>query len=216
MAYYFPEGSRFQFATVFETAKGVSAVTNTNPAQASSNAHGYAQNDELLFTSGWEDASDTIWRAGAVAANTVDIKGLNASSTNMFPAGGGTGTLQKVGGWVEIPQVLNIQGNGGDPKFNTVDPLSRRNAINVPVGFNPMSLTLTLGHDASLPAYQQMLDVSRVLGRVGFKIIISGGAVGYGYGYMAVSEMPNLTKGQANSVPCSISLLGRFITYAGA
>lgn len=213
MAYFFAEGTRFQFAAAFDAAKPVTAASNANPTQLTSAAHGYANNDELLFTSGWEDATDTIWRAGSVAANTLNLQGLDTSSTAFFPAGSGTGTLQKVTTWVDIPQVLNIQGQGGDPRFTPVEPLSKRNAIQVPTGFNPMTLTLTLGHDASLAAYQQMVGISRTLGKVGFKLLMSGGAVGYGFGYMAVGEMPNITRNQANQVQAAITLLGRFITY---
>lgn len=213
MSYYFAEGTRFQFAESFAAAKNVTAASNDNPAELTSAAHGYANGAELLFTSGWEDATDTIWRADSVAANTLDLSGLNSSDTNWYPAGSGVGTLQQVNTWVEIPQVLNISGSGGDPKFTSIEPLAKRNALNVPVGFNPMTLTLTLGHDASLAAYKQMVEVSRRLGKVGFKLIMSGGAVGYGYGYLAVGELPNISKGQANQVQCSISMLGRFITY---
>lgn len=216
MSYFFAEGTRFQFAALaaLSAAKTVSAISNASPAVATATAHGFATNDELLFLSGWEDASNNVWKATSIDANSLSLQGLDATSVNQYPAGSGAGTLQKVNTWTEIPQVLNIQGSGGDPKNVTIEPLARRNAINVPVAFNPMTLTLTLGHDPSLAAYQQMIAISRALGLVAFKLILSGGGVGYGYGYLAVSEMPNITKGQANQVQASISMLGRFITYA--
>ena len=214
MAYYFPEGSRFSFSTTLATAKTVSAVTNANPAVATSTSHGFVDGDELLFNSGWEDATDTIYKADQLSADTFSLLGLNTTNTNFYPAAAGVGTVQKISGWVEIPQVLTIATSGGDARFTTISPIARRNSINVPTGFNATSITLTLGHDPANANYQQMLDVSRTLSKVAFKMVLSGGAVTYGYGYMSVSEAPALNQNQANQVTAAITLLGRSISYA--
>lgn len=108
MAYYFPEGSSQQFSSTFASAKTVSAVTNANPAVATSTAHSYATNDEILFTSGWEDATDTVYKIEVVDANSFKILGLDTSNTSFYPSGSGTGTAQKISGWTAIPQVLTI------------------------------------------------------------------------------------------------------------
>ena len=84
----------------------------------------------------------------------------------------------------------------------------------MPTGFNPTSITLTLGHDASNAAYQTMLGISRALSKVAFKLQLSGGSTTYGYGYMAVSEVPSLNVNQANQVTAALSMLGRAISYA--
>jgi hypothetical protein len=115
--------------------------------------------------------------------------------------------------WIEIPQVLSISTSGGDARFTTISPLAKRNDLNVPTGFNAMSISMTLGHDPSNANYEQMLDISRTLEKVAFKMVLSGGAVGYGYGYMNVSEAPQLNRNQANQVNASITLLGRFMSY---
>jgi len=214
MAYAFPEGAKFFFSETFAPAKNVSAITNANPALASSTAHGFVDGDEILLTSGWEDASDTVYKVDQQSADTFLVLGLDTTDTSWYSAGGGTGTAQKVSGWVEIPQVLTIATQGGDPRFTPISPLARRNSINVPTGFNPTSITLTLGHDASNANYQQMLNISRALRKVAFKMMLSGGTTSYGYGYMAVSEMPSLNVNQANQVTASFSLLGRSISYA--
>lgn len=213
MAYYFPEGSKFYFSKTFAAAKTVSAITNANPAVATSTAHGYVDGDEILLISGWEDATDTVCRVDQLTVDTFRIEGLNTTNTNFYPPGSGTGETRKVSTWVEIPQVLGISTSGGDARFTTISPLAKRNDINVPTGFNAMSISITLGHDPSNANYQQMLDISRTLERVAFKMVLSGGAVGYGYGYMNVAEAPQLNRNQANQVNASITLLGRFMSY---
>lgn len=214
MSYYFPEGSRVYYSATFASAKNITAVTNANPAVATSTAHGYADNDIVLLDSGWEDADDTLWKVDQQDANTFQLLGLNSTSTTFFPAGSGTGTAQLVSSWVEVPQVLNITSSGGDPKFGTIEPLARRNPISQWLGFNPSNITLTLGHDPANATYIAMLDLSRTGTKVGLKIVGGSGGVTYAYGQMGVSEVPRLQRGQANSVDVALTVAGRMISYA--
>lgn len=214
MAYFFPEGSSQQFSQTFASAKTITALTNANPAVATSTAHGYATNDEILLTSGWEDATDSVYKVTVIDANSFSIQGLDTSNTSFFPAGTGTGSAQKLSGWTAIPQVLTISSSGGDARFTDVAPLSKRNAVKIPTGFNATSVTLSLAHDASNANYQTMLGISRTLTKVAFKQAISGGATTYGYGYMNVSEMPKLNNNQVNTVDAAITVLGRSISYS--
>lgn len=215
MAYNFPEGSKFYFSQTFAAKKTITAMTNANPTVATSVAHGFIDGSELLITdSGWEDCTDTVFEADQLTADTFSLLGLDTTNTNFFAPGGGVNTsAQLISGWAEIPQVLTIATSGGDPRFTTISPLSRRNAFNVPTGFNPTSITLTLGHDPANAVYQTMLGISRALSKVAFKMVLSGGAVSYGYGYMAVSENPSMNVNQANQVTAALTLQGRAISY---
>ena len=214
MAYYFPEGSKFYFSRTFAAAKTVTAISNASPAVATSTAHGYVNGDEILLISGWEDATETVFRVAQLTADTFRIEGLNTTNTTFYPTGSGAGQARRVSNWVEIPQVLGISTSGGDARFTTISPLAKRNDINVPTGFNAMSINVTLGHDPANANYQTMLDISRTLEKVAFKMVLSGGAVAYGYGYMSISEAPQLNRNQANQVNAAITLLGRFMSYA--
>lgn len=213
MALFFPEGSSQQFSQTFATAKTITAVSNANPAVATSTAHGFVTGDEILLTTAWEDATDTVYKVETVDANSFKILGLNTVDTNFYPVGTGAGTAQKLSAWTAIPQVLTISGSGGDARFTDVQLLAKRNAIKVPTGFNATQVTLSLAHDSTQAAYITMVDISRSLRKVGFKQVISGGAVTYGYGYLSVSEMPKLNSNQVNTVDAAMALLGRSISY---
>lgn len=214
MAYYFPEGSKIQFSTTLAAAVTVNSGTNANPTVlTTSAAHGYATNDELLYLSTWEDANNTIFRATNLTATTLSLQGLDTTNTSYYAAAGGAGTLRRISGWTDIPQVLSVSTSGGDARFTTVSPLANRNQINIPTGFNATSITLTLGHDPALAAYQTLLGISRNLAPVAIKMSIGGGAVTYGYGYVAVSETPQLSVGQVNQVSAALTILGRSISY---
>jgi hypothetical protein len=213
MAFNFPEGSRFQFSSTFAAAKTISAISNANPAVCTSTAHGYITGDEILLTSGWEDATNTVYRVTMIDANSFSIQGFNSTSTAVYPAGTGAGTAQKISALTDIPQVLTISASGGDARFTDVQLLASRNALKIPTGFNATTTTLTLAHDPSLAGYQTMLDISRTTTKVAFKVVGNGGSE-YGYGYMSVSEVATRSAGQVNTVNVAISYLGRAIAYS--
>lgn len=213
MAYSLPEGSSQQFTNTFAAAKTVSAVTNANPAVATITGHGYLTGDEVLFNSGWEDATDAIYKVEVVDANSVKLLGLDTSATSFFPAGTGIGTTQKATGWIVIPQVLTISSSGGDAKFTDVNPLAKRNGIKIPTGFNATSITLSLGYDAANANYKTMVGVSRTLSKVAFRQVLSGNSTQYGYGYLSVSEFPKLNNNQVNTVDAALAFLGKTMSY---
>lgn len=213
MAYSLPEGSSQQFSNTLAAAKTITAVTNANPAVATCTAHGYTTGDEIMLSSGWEDATDSVYMIESVDSNSFKILGLDSTNTSFFPAGSGGGSAQKLSAWTAIPQVLTISASGGDARFTDVNPLAKRNGIRIPTGFNATSVTLSLGFDATTPTYKTMVGLSRSLSKVAFKQVLSGGSVQYGWGYLTVSEFPKLNNNQVNTVDAALTFLGRTMSY---
>lgn len=214
MALYFAEGSSQQFSQTFAAPVAITGISNANPAVATTGvAHGYITGDEILITSGYEDATDSVYRVTNLTATTFALQGLDTVNTGFFPVGTGSGTAQKITAFTAIPQILTISGSGGDARFTDVQILSKRNGIKVPTGFNAISITMTLAHDAAQPAYITMLGISRNLSKVAFKQVVSGGSVTYGFGYLSVSEMPKLGSNQVNQVDAAMTVLGRSVSY---
>lgn len=206
MAYLTAENSRFYFSRTFAATKEISAVTNDNPAEASATGHGFANTNELLIKSGWEDLNEMVLRAANVATNTFDLADFDSSDTTWFPPGSGAGTAQLISSWVEIPQILTVTTSGFEPRYTPVDPLAARNGIQIPTGFTPGSITLGLGYDPANVNYRTMLAASRRLEKVALKIVVGGGAVIYGYGNLTVGDMPQMAKGQVLTVNAAISM----------
>lgn len=213
MAYSLPEGSSQQFSNTLAAAKTITAITNANPAVATCTAHGYTTGDEIMLSSGWEDATDSVYKIESVDANSFKILGLDSTNTSFFPTGSGGGSAQKLSAWTVIPQVLTISASGGDARFTDVNPLAKRNGIRIPTGFNATSVTLSLGFDATNASYKSMVGISRSLSKVAFKQVLSGGSTQYGWGYMTVSEFPKLNNNQVNTVDAALTFLGRTMSY---
>lgn len=215
MNFYFPEGSRLYYSSTFAAAKTLTVVSNATPdALATSASHGYSDNDELLYEGGWEDVDGMVFRADQQSTDTFKLLGLDSSDTDFFPAGSGVGTTKKISDWVAIPRLKNdISTDGGDPRFNEINLLARRNGIRVPVGFNPSNFNVSMYDDPSDATITAMLALSRKLTPLAFKMVVSGGATSYGYGYMAVSEVPRIQAGDANTRAVSLALVSRWQTY---
>jgi hypothetical protein len=214
MAYRTSAGVAFYVSQTFAATKTVSGVTNANPAVATSTAHGYSNGAELLFVSGWERASNTVFRAANVSTNALDLSGLNSSNTNLYGSGSGTGTLSLISSWIEIPQVLGISTSGGDAKNITVNPLKLVQGILLPNGFNPAQITLTIGSDESLSNWATLLDISRSNTLVAFKAVKGSGAASYGYGYFQMAEVDSQGAEQVDTVSAQFLSQGRVIKYA--
>lgn len=211
-------GSKFFYSTTFGAKKTVSSITNGDPAVATSAAHGFANGQELLLLNGWEDASDSIWRAQDVDAGSLELEDLDTTDTEWFPSGtASSGSLQLVSDWQEIGQVLDVSATGGGRRDITVSPLARRNSIVLPAGFEASGIDFTLGYDPSRVDQKAMDKISRRLSqRVAFKFVLPGGAKLYAYGYLQKSGMPQMTSQDVIKVPVSCSFLGMVSTYVDA
>jgi len=214
MAYHFPAGTKAYYSTTFAAAKTVSAITNASPAVATATGHGYTDGDPVLFASGWQDASDTLFEVDQLSADTFSLLGLNATDTNVYAAGTGAGTAKEVSDWTEFPQVLTISTNGGGIKYGTVDPIGSRQSSKQPVGFEAIGVDLKIGYDPTNATISALQGLTRSFSKVAFKLVLPGGGRVYGYGNVACSEFPEIGgKETPLQLSASIGFDGRAISY---
>lgn len=213
MAYTFPEGTKVFYSNTLATAKNATAVTNGAPAVATSVAHGYIDSDPVLFSSGWEEATDTVFEVDQLTADTYSFLGLDASDTNLYASGTGTGTTQKITNWVEMQQVLNITASGGTPKYGTVSPIGSRMDKKFVIGYDAAALEIKVGYDASSAPQKAMTALARVYAKVAVKLVLPGGGRIYGYGNLTASEFPEISRGNAMQISVGVGFDGRAIGY---
>lgn len=214
MSYSTPVGTSFYVSLTFAAAKTLTIVSNANPALATSVAHGYADNDELLFLSGWDMANNSVFRADQQSADTFLLKGLNTSNTNSFAAGSGVGTTMKISSWVEIPQIVGLNPSGGGPRYVDVRPIKALQGLKLPDGFEAATIGFDIGFDPSLTNWDTLLDISRSGTLVAYKSVKGSGAATYGYGYFSMGEQPIQSAGAADKVQATFAAQGRLISYA--
>lgn len=213
MAYDTAVGTSFYISQTFASAKTLTVVSNANPALATSVSHGYSDNDELLFSSGWELANNTVYRADQQSADTFLLLGLNSTNTNSFTSGAGVGTTQKISSWIEIPQILNVSPQGGGPRFLDIRPIKLLQGLRRPNGFEAASITWTIGFDPDLTDWETLLDISRSTTLVAYKSVKASGKATYGYGYFQMGEAPQESSDAVTTVQAVFQAQGRLISY---
>jgi len=214
MSYSSPVGTAFYISQTFASAKTVSIVSNANPALATSTSHGYSDNDEVVFFSGWDSANNTVFRVDQQSTDTFLLTGLNSTNTNAYAAGSGVGTTQKISSWIEIPQILSLNPSGGTPRYIDVRPVKSLQGLKLPDGFDAATIGFDIGFDPSLSNWATLLDISRSGTLVAYKSVKASGAATYGYGYFSMSEAPTQASGAADKVQATFAAQGRLISYS--
>ena len=80
-------------------------------------------------------------------------------------------------------------------------------------GFNPTAINFTLADDPTNATVKEMIRLSRTLTKTAIKILVSGSAPMYGYGYITVSELPQMARNQVNRLGGVVTLTGRATRY---
>lgn len=214
MAYIFPQGTKAFYSTTLAAAKTVTAVTNASPAVATSVSHGYVDLDPVLYSSSWADADNTVFEVDQLTVDTFGIVGLNATDTNVYPVGSGVGTTKKISTWIEVPQILSLQGTGGGIRYGTISPLGSRQDTKQPIGFDAAGLDIKIGFDPNNAVITGMQSLTRVFTKVAVKLVIPGGGRVYGYGNIACNEFPEIgSKDAPIQLSVGIGFDGRAISY---
>ena len=215
MAVSLPNGVILALATTYAAADTVSALTNANPGVATtSSAHGITTGNYLEVTSGWARLNQRIVRASAAAGSSVTYEGIDTSSTSVYPAGSGTGSVREITAWTQISQVLDLTTSGGDMQFATYSFLEQDFESQIPTQASPMSINITIADDASLAGYTALkaAGISRAL--TGLRATLPSGSVIVYNGYVSFNETPTMTKNQVMGVRATFSLMNTPTRYA--
>ena len=215
MAVSLPNGVTLALATTYAAADTVSAVTNANPAVATtSSSHGITTGNFLEVTSGWSRLNNRIVRAASASGTTLTYEGIDSSNTTNYPAATGTGSVREITAWTQISQILELQTSGGDMQFVTYSFLEQDFESQLPTQASPMSLTFTIADDPTLAGYIALKAVADTRTLVALKATMPSGSIIVFNGYVSFNETPTMTKGQLMGVKATFSLQGRPVRYA--
>ena len=209
-----PDGAIVSLATTYDSAKTVSALTNATPGVATSTAHGYADGDIIVMSSGWSNLNNRVVRVDGQTANTFEIEGIDTSSTTLFPTGSGTGTATEITAFTQITQIMGFATSGGDQQFATYSFLEQNFETQIPTIFSAQSITIDIADDPSLAGYIAIKAASDARAVRALKIAMPDGSTIYYNGYVSFNETPTVSKGQVMQVKATFSLLGKPTRYA--
>jgi hypothetical protein len=214
MSVRLPNGATLAIAASYGPVKQMTAVTNANPGVATLEAsHGVILGDIMEVTSGWAQLNSRIVKAGTVTTNDVQLSGIDTTSTTVYPAGSGTGSIREVATWQQIVQVTDVTTQGGDQQFATYSFLESSDQFQIPTTRSPQSLQFSVGDDTTLPHYAVLQTANNDRLPRALRVSLPGGSVIYYNAYITLNETPSLTKDQIMTFSVTASLLARPVRY---
>ena len=214
MAARLPDGAIVSLATTYGSVLTVSGITNANPGVATSTAHGLANGDLVLITSGWSNLNNRIVRVATSATNTFALEGIDTTSTSLYPAGSGAGTATKITALTQVSQIMGFTTSGGDQQFANFSFLEQNFETQIPTIFSAQSIQMDIADDPTLAGYIALKAASDARAVRALKLAMPDGSFILYQGYVSFNETPTLTKGQVMTVKATFSLQSRPVRYA--
>lgn len=215
MAVTVPNGSIIAIENGSANAVVLSGVSNANPAVGTTSAaHGLQVGDIVEVVSGYSRLTNKIVRVGAVPTTTTfTMEGIDTTSTTIYPANAGAGTVAKVSGFTQLAQILNSSSSGGEQQFLEYQFLEADAQQRIPTFKNAAGLTFTVADDPALPGYQlaRVANDDRLPRAV--RVTLPNGSIILYNAYISLGVIPTLTVNELMSVEVSLSLLGSPTRY---
>jgi hypothetical protein len=177
-------------------------------------AHGLAAGDIAEVTSGWSRLTNKIIRVGsAPTATTFVMEGIDTSNTAIYPAGGGAGTVAKVTGFTQLPQILNSSSSGGEQQFLEFQFLESDAQQRIPTFKNAAGITFSVADDPTLPGQQlaRIANDDRLPRAI--RVTLANGSILLYNAYVSIGTIPTLSVNELLAVEVSLSLLGTPTRY---
>ena len=215
MAITLATGTQVAIASTYGAASNVSAASNAAACVLTvAAAHGIIVGDFIEFTSGWDLATGRIFRVSAVATNDVTLEGFNTTSTSLFPAGAGVGSVRRITAWTPITQVQNVTTGGGDQQYADITSITDRTQKQIPTTRSPQEITLTVFDDPALGWYAPVQTASDTSTPAGVRFIFPNNSRLVANAYVSLQKVPSINANAPLTAAISLSTLAEPTRYA--
>jgi len=196
-----PTGTVHSVATVLAAAKTVTGISNASEAVVSSTAHGYSNGDIVIIYSAWGRLNFRAFRVKSVLTDSFVLEGADTSSTDLYPAGAGAGTVKKVTTWVDLDRTMNHSSSGGDAKTVNVKFIESDVEIVLNDGFSAVQRTFDMDADMiGTAAYTALKTLSATDADTVVRRRAKSGAVSLIPAKVSFNEEESSNEGQAVTV----------------
>ncbi|HEY0505089.1 MAG TPA: phage tail protein, partial [Lysobacter sp.] len=170
--------------------------------------------DFVILTSGWSRLTDKVFRVAGSTTNTFELEGADTSDVNIYPAGGGIGSVKKITGWTQLQQVLQTQSQGGEQQFATFQFLEGDREVRIPTTKSGGGLTVNVADDPTLPGFilaskandDRVERAVRVTTAKGSKILYLS--------YITIDKTPSMDVNTVMACQATLSHLNEPVRYA--
>lgn len=214
MSVSLPNGSIIAIASGYTTAVNVTAATNASPTVLTTATQSYAAGAFAEVTSGWSRLNSRIVRLSAATTSSATLEGIDSTSTSLYPAGGGTGSIRTISGWTQLSQILSSTSEGGEQQFTTFQFLEADAERRIPTNKSAAGITLTIADDPTLAGYQLAKTANDDRLPRAVRVTLPNGGILLYNAYISLSPIPSLTVNEVMSNQVTLSLLAEPVRYA--
>lgn len=214
---HLPNGSQvFVEKTRGSAAISVTKITNADaPVLTCAASHGLVKGDYVIITSSnWAKLINKVGRVKNVSTNDVTIEGFSTTDRNVY-SGNGTGSIYKIGDWIEIPCVQDLSQEGGEQQFYTYQCLADDREQQIPTYKSAVSLTYTFAHEydnAIYPILRKADESGEV--KVMRMYVPRAKEMRIWSGTLSFNEIPQTAVNEMETVSLTVSLKGDFASMA--
>jgi hypothetical protein len=215
MSVRLPNGALVAIAASYGASKAMSAISNAATAVATLEAsHGVIAGDYLEVLSGWSKLNNKIVRAGTVSTNDVNLEGINSTSTDIYPAAGGAGSVREILTWTQLSQILTSGSSGGEQNFLDYQFLEDDAQKRIPTFKSASGISFSIADDPTLAGYILASAANDDRAQRAVRITLPGGSVLVYNAYISLNKTPSLTVNEIMAVEVTLSLLAEPVRYA--
>lgn len=215
MAVTLTTGTVVAIASTYGASVNMTAITNAAEAVATlAAAHGVVVGDYLEVTSGWDRLTQRIVRVKTVATNDVTFEGINTSSTSVYPAGTGTGTIRRITAWTNLSQIQSISSSGGDQQFIDITSITDTVQKNAPGNRGAVNVSITYFDDESLSWMSAVNTADQARTPYGVRFTFPNSAKAVANAYWSKSNTPSINANSALTNQIALTYAAEPVRYS--
>lgn len=208
-------GARLDFASALGTAVSSTVVSNATDAVVTvGTSHGFSTGDYVVVNSGWTLLNGRAARVSAQDSTSITLEDIDTSSTASYPAGAGTGSVQRVSTWTQVTQIAGVDTAGGDQNYADASTLDDVDDKQIPTSRSATTYNFSVHDDPTLSWYETLRAVADAAQPRPLRLTKPGGGKWLANGYWSFGENPQLSRTESTKVRIGFSTSARPINYA--
>jgi len=215
MAITLSTGTVVAIASTYGASVSMSAISNASQAVATLAAgHSVVVGDFLEVTSGWDLLNGRIVRVVTVATNDITFENINTTSTSLYAAGAGTGSIRRITAWTNITQIQNIAPGGGEQQFVDVTTIVDRTQKQIPTTRSAQTIQLQVLDDPALSYYSIVTTAASTAVPTALRMIFPNNSRLVANGYWSLQTTPNVAANAPLTANIDISFSAEPVRYS--
>jgi hypothetical protein len=142
------------------------------------------------------------------------LEGIDTSSTALYPAGGGTGSVEAVTGWTQLSQILSSSSNGGEQQFVEYQFLNDKFQKRLPTVKTANGWQLEVADDPTQAGYILCAAADNDRNPRVVRITLPNGALIFFNARITLNPVPKLTVNEVMAVTITMSFENEATRYA--